>query len=122
MAFLYSHWLDLSLTTRITIAKAFGIAKIGSTHVQDNRIVSDGFNIKDVENALTPEAMQNYTGSDSTDMQVLFDLTVAKAEGREVVSKIESETLRSENIPENDMQSNVIVEPKKKAVRKTKKK
>ncbi len=81
--FLYSHWRNLSLSTRIVIANALGIAKIGPTHVSNNVIESDGYKIDDVERALNVDKLQEYTGSDSTDMQVLFDLTVVKAEERE---------------------------------------
>lgn len=50
--FSYGTWLRLPLSTRIRIANALGIAKTGSTHVQDNRIVSDGYKIEDVESAV----------------------------------------------------------------------
>jgi hypothetical protein len=80
--FLYSHWRSIPLSTRIVIATAFGIAKIGPTHVSNNVVESDGYKIDDVERALNVDKLQEYTGSESTDMQVLFDLMVAKAEGR----------------------------------------
>ncbi len=88
MIFLYSHWRGLPLSTRNVIATAFGIAKVGPTHVANNVIESDGYKIDDVERALNVDKLQVYTGSDSTDMQVLFDLTVAKAEGRMITPDI----------------------------------
>lgn len=72
MAFLYSRWLALPLSTRVKLATEFGIAKTGSTHVVDNRVESDGYNINTVEAAL--EAHEND-----------WDEIVAKAEGRMVV-------------------------------------
>lgn len=66
--FLYSKWLDLSISTRHKLAKELGIAKTSSTHVQDNRVVNDGYAIKDVEAAL------ERCGED-------FDNLVLKAEG-----------------------------------------
>ncbi len=81
---LYSSWTALSLSTRNTIAQAFGISKTTPTHVQDNRIVSDGYKVEDVENALSTEAMQKYSGSKSKEMAELFRAVVAKAEGGEI--------------------------------------
>lgn len=83
MAFLYSHWLALPLSTRAEIASKFGIAKTGPTHVFDNRIQSDGYAIQDVENALGMEALQTFVGSKETDMNVLFTKLVDIIEGRE---------------------------------------
>ncbi len=84
--FLYSHWLALPLPTRVAIATKFGIAKTGATHVADNRIISDGYNIGDVERALNIDAIQQYLGIENTDMETLFKLLVAKIEGKEVVT------------------------------------
>lgn len=69
MAFLYSKWTALPLSTRTAIAKELGIAKTGSTHVQDNVVVSDGYNINTVEAAL--EANEEN-----------WDEIVARAEGK----------------------------------------
>lgn len=70
--FLYSKWLSLPLPTRIAIAKELGIAKVGSTHVVDNRVESDGYPMRDVEAALERNEKD-------------WDNIVARAEGREVV-------------------------------------
>lgn len=69
MAFLYSRWLALPLSTRVKIATELGIAKTGSTHVVDNRVESDGYSINTVEAAL--EANESN-----------WDEIVARAEGR----------------------------------------
>lgn len=79
---MYSKWTGLPLHTRQEIARVFGIAKVSPTHVQDDRIVSDGYKIEDVENALSEDALRKFTGSSSKDFLQLFDLTVAKVEGK----------------------------------------
>lgn len=75
---LYSAWLALPINTRHEIAKGLGIVKKTPTHVQDNVIVSDGYNIHDVENALTVENLQNYlgVGLQETDINVLWDMLI----------------------------------------------
>lgn len=79
---LYHVWMQVPISTRHKIAEAFGFKKVRSTHVSNNEIVDDGFVIKDIEEALTVEKMQSYTGSTETDMNILFGLTVDKAEGK----------------------------------------
>jgi len=66
--------------------------------VRDNYVESDGYKIEDVERALNIDALQKYTGSESTDMQVLFDLMVAKAEGKYPILVTESPTITKEMI------------------------
>jgi hypothetical protein len=74
----YSRWLSLPINVRHTLATHFGITKSMPTHVQDNRVVVDGYRVEDVENTLTVIAMQNFAASDSTDMAELFELSVLK--------------------------------------------
>lgn len=62
--FLYSQWCELPLTTRIKIADKFGIQKTGSTHVQDNVVVSDGYNMKEVEKYMSQESITSFIGCD----------------------------------------------------------
>ena len=52
--------MDLPLSTRAEIAGKFGIQKKGPTHVDSNRIVSDGYVMQEVEAALTPENILFY--------------------------------------------------------------
>lgn len=81
---LYSKWISLPIQTRIKIAADFGIIKKGSIHVVDNHIQNDGYLIKDVEDALNTKAIQKYTGNENqTDLSILWDCLVAKAEGKE---------------------------------------
>jgi len=82
MLFLFGQWLELHIATRHKIAEAFGIQKKGPTEVFNNTIKSDGYLLKDIEEKLNVDALQKYTGSDSTDMMILWKLMVDKAEGR----------------------------------------
>lgn len=85
---LYSLWLKTPLSTRVEIGKALGISKIGTTHVHDNRVVSDGFKVEDVENALTVERLQEYLHVKATDINILYETLVARLEGREIVQNV----------------------------------
>lgn len=80
--FMYSSWMRLPLTTRALLATQFGFSKTGSTHVQDNVVVADGYRIGDIEAALNLAAIQKYVGSTDTDMMVLWQMMVDKIEGR----------------------------------------
>ena len=82
--FLYSIWCDTPLPTRQKIAAQFGIIKRGSTEVVENVIKSDGYVIKEVEQALNIDAIQKYLETDETDMMVLWGMMIAKIEGRVV--------------------------------------
>lgn len=86
----YSRWRSLPLHTRVLIATQFGIAKVGPTHVVDNRVESDGYLFEDVENAITVPAVQEYTGSKETDLNALWDLLIEKAEGRAPIAPVET--------------------------------
>lgn len=98
--FLYSAWTKVPIGLRGALAKQFGIAKTMPTHVQDNRIVSDGYKIEDVEAALNVDAIQNYLGSDETDMAVLWDQLLASFEPKPVPEElvIVSETIVVEEV------------------------
>lgn len=75
---LYSQWMRLPINVRHKIANDLGIPKKSPTHVQDNIIISDGYNIHDVENALTVERLQTYlgVGLQETDLDTLWDMLV----------------------------------------------
>lgn len=83
MVFLYSAWMNLPLSTRAALAEQFGFKKIGSTHVQDNRIISDGYVVKDIELALTKEALEAYLGVEYTDPIVMWELLIKRIEAPE---------------------------------------
>lgn len=78
----YTLWSKLPLSTRVKISTQFGVSKVRSTHVSDNKVVDDGYNIHEIENALNIPAMQAYLDSDETDFFKLFEMTVDKIEGR----------------------------------------
>lgn len=84
--------MRLPLSTRQAIAAQFGIIKKGSTEVFDNQVKSDGYLITDVEGALHIDAIQRWTGCESTDFAVLWDALVVKAEGRDVVALVSEPT------------------------------
>lgn len=77
----YTKWTNVPLSTRIKIAEQFNIPKVRSTHVFNDVVQDDGYNVKDMENALTVPAMQAYLNSTETDLMILFQQTVDKIEG-----------------------------------------
>ena len=126
--FLYSKWLSLSLPMRVQIAGIFKIAKRGPTHVDSNRIVSDGYDIKEIEASLNIDALQKYLETTSTDMQVLWDMLIAKMEGREYkfavipeIEPIDTNFTYSKPLP-GKIKVDKIALPKKKRGRPAKKK
>ncbi len=108
--FLYSKWLQLDLSTRNKIASEFHIQKKNSTHVQDNVVVSDGYLIKDVEQALNVDALQKYLGSVDTDMAILMDMLVDKV--NPVIYSIQEEIVEA-MVPVEIVKIEPVVEVKK---------
>lgn len=96
----------MPLWVRAEIASKFGIAKVGPTHVVNDRIESDGYRIEDVEHALNVKAMQVYTDLKTSDVAVLFEATTAKAEGR-VVPEEEVAAIVEEPVTLNE----TVIEP-----------
>lgn len=78
--FLYSSWLQLPLATRFKLADAFSIPKKGATEVFSNTISKDGYEVKDIEEKMTVEAMQDYLGlvDGGEDVNQLFTMVVEK--------------------------------------------
>lgn len=70
------------MATRSKIAEAFGFIKVRPTHVVNNEIADDGFNVKDIEAAITVEKLQHFLQSLESDLDKLFDLLVDTLEGR----------------------------------------
>lgn len=91
----YSKWMSLSLPTRIKIANHFGIPKLRSTHVSNDVVIDDGYNVKDIENALTIEALQNHLNSVEDDFNILLVLFIDVLEGR---ASLTQERVEKENI------------------------
>lgn len=75
--------MELPITTRHKIAVQFGIIKKGSTEVFNNTVKSDGYVIKDIEEALNVDAIQYYLEVNETDMLTLWMWMIDKIEGRE---------------------------------------
>ena len=95
---MYHAWMNLPLTTRYEIASQFGIIKKNPTHVFDNVVKDDGFIIKDIEEALTIDALQKYLGNTETDHTLLWNMTLDKIEGRDQMV-----VLTPENFPQSEV-------------------
>lgn len=115
---LYSKWMDTSLTTRHKIAEIFGFKKKRSTHVSNNRVVDDGFDVKEMEEAMTIHKLQDFLNNPETDLNKLFQLLVDVLEGKmpkvEIVPDISTgasfvpfveEVLSSQVIPKKNIKS-----------------
>lgn len=79
---LYAQWLKLPINTRHEMARIFKIPKTGSTEVSNNEVVKDGYNIHDIESAITIESLQYYLGSIQENFQYLWEDMVATVEGK----------------------------------------
>lgn len=82
---LYYQWLQLPLATRAKIAQEFGFIKKGPTEVFSNTIKSDGYLIKDIDEAITLNGLQKYLGTTETDFTILWNYLIDKIEGRNIV-------------------------------------
>lgn len=80
----YTRWTGIPLSTRIKIAEQFNIPKVRSTHVSNDYVQDDGYNVKDMETALSVPNMQAYLNSTETDLMILFQQMVDKVEGKVV--------------------------------------
>jgi len=78
--FLYSKWFQTALATRDKIAKDFGIERKNGIEVFANEVKSDGYLVKDIEEKLTKEAMQQILNTTEDELAVLFDMLVEKYE------------------------------------------
>lgn len=78
--FLYSKWFQTALVTRDKIAKDFGIERKNGIEVFANEVKSDGYLVKDIEEKLTKESMQQILNTTEDELAVLFDMLVEKYE------------------------------------------
>lgn len=78
--FHYSSWLEISLPNRMKIANYYGVQKKGSTHVMGDKVISDGYDIKEVEKMLE----RIYMEFPSDDMKDNILAALDKIEGRDV--------------------------------------
>lgn len=116
----YSKWLETSLGTRIKIAQQFGISKHRSTHVSNNVVIDDGYNIADVERVLDVNNLQTFLNSTETDIILLYSHLVDVMEGKVAIIMNTEDSVTP--VPEVDSVPTAYEEPKKKVVKKTVKK
>ena len=83
---MYSHWLSLSIGVRHQIAHKLGIVKKYPTEVQDNQIKTDGYDLKDIEVALSVENLQKFLQTNETDHETLIKWLI---EGKPQTPEIE---------------------------------
>jgi hypothetical protein len=67
----------LPLTKRADIARRFGIAKVRATHVSNNQVIDDGYNIKDIENATSVEQLQVKLNTNESDHDALWAMMIS---------------------------------------------
>lgn len=97
--FQYYRWLDLPMQTRLKLAEVFNIPKRGSTEVFNNSIKSDGFLIKDIEENLSFEKIQNFIEDTSEEDAIkLWNKMLNKINGVESKVKEPLPTIPEENI------------------------
>ena len=82
---LYSKWRMLPIHVRQKFASDFGVIKKGSTHVFDNRIESDGYDIAEIEEVFTIEKLQNYLKTKSSDPDKLVNMLIERVNNPMVV-------------------------------------
>ena len=83
--FPYVKWLGLPLHLRRDIATQFGVNKTMPTHVQDNRVVSDGYKLEDLDAALTEDNIRLFLESSEQDTLMLWDELIGRFEPQEVL-------------------------------------
>ncbi len=106
---IFSRWLDLPMNTRTKIAAEFGLEKKGMIEVFNNTVKSDGYYIKDIENAITTENLQKFVEEpDEKDIVVLWNLMLNKINGVPKSKPPELPSVILPHIPEEQ----VKIEPK----------
>jgi len=75
--------MDTPLNVRTKITEQFGVPKIRSVHVANNVVVDDGYNVKDIERIISVENLQEFLGTNESNLEVLFQRLVDKMEGKE---------------------------------------
>ena len=86
---LYGNWLKLPITTRIKLAEIFNIPKIGSTHVSNNTIQSDGYSVATIEENLSIPSIQKYLDTTEADYLKLWSMLIDRVEGRMIEQVVE---------------------------------
>lgn len=78
----YSKWQTIPLYLRAKIALEFGISKVRSTHVSNDVVLDDGYDLKTIESVLTKETLQSFLNSKEEDINILLDRLVDWADGK----------------------------------------
>lgn len=73
------EWLKVPMEIRVKLKEVFNIPRSKGTVIEDNRVMSDGHTIEDLQ-AVTIEKMQNYLDSEETDFVQLFNKCVQRIE------------------------------------------
>lgn len=89
----YSKWLSAPLYQRAKIAQEFGIAKVRPTHVSDNKVVDDGYDLHTVESSLSVEAMQSFLKTTETDANILLENLFNWADGKYEIEEEKEEII-----------------------------
>jgi len=79
--FSYLTWAEYPINNRIKLANHYGVVKKSSTHVMGNKIVSDGYDMKEIEQMLLKVCAEFPTG----DLILSMDACVNKIDGKEPV-------------------------------------
>lgn len=70
-----TQWLELPTDVRQRIAEVFGLRKSTGTEVVDNRVVSDGYTVENLQ-GVSVTTMQTYLKSKEKDFYTLFNTLV----------------------------------------------
>lgn len=82
--FSYQLWLKESIVNRHKIAHLFDIKKVRPTHVADNRIVDDGYDLNHLTEALSLERLRDKYHIIGTDYDFMWSVLIADVEGRPI--------------------------------------
>lgn len=74
------RWLELDWKVRTQLSKDLEVAKSKDAELFDGVIISDGRTQEDIDQSLTLEKLQEYTGSKKADVFELFKVAIQKAE------------------------------------------
>ncbi len=118
---LYSQWLRLPLNKRAELANRLGVAKVRSTHVFNDTIADDGYEIHTLEAALTVDNLQAVLDTKEKDVEKLWAMLVDEPEPMATITPEEQTQFNQEyedRTGEQAPQPEEIIEKPKK-VRKT---
>lgn len=103
--FSYELWLKQPITVRHEIAARFYIPKRRSTHVVNNEVADDGYDLKELTQILCLKNLQVYLHSEIPEYKPLWDALVSQVTG------IPIEIPMSVVIEPTEGPKDVVVEP-----------